>query len=370
MKSTDGIVRIGMIGTGQIAQGHLNAYGKIPQAKVVACADIQEAAAKKTAETFGIPHVYTDFRELLRRDDIDAVDVCLHNNLHMPASVAAFAAGKHVYCEKPMAGSYRDAAAMLEASKQHNKKLHIQLSTLYANETRAAKELLEQGELGTVYHARSGGGRRRGRPFVDGYGTPTFVQKKNSAGGALYDVGVYRLAQMLYLLGNPKVERIGGTTYQKTDMDARRREISGYDVEELATGYVRFAGDLTLEIFEAWAMHLDSVEGCFLLGSKGGVRLNPFGFFRSYGDLDASATVSLDSAKFRWENVRGDFADRSSSQHHWVAALLGRTPLLPTAEIALGAMLISEGIYLSSQRRREVVREEVEAASVSTAAAI
>jgi predicted dehydrogenase len=367
MTTTEGIARIGIIGTGQIAQGHLNAYAKIPQAKIVACADIQEPAARKTAETFGIANVYTDFRELLKRDDIDAVDVCLHNNLHMPVTVAALEAGKHVYCEKPMAGSFRDAATMLEASKRTGKKLHIQLSTIYANETRAAKELIEQGELGTIYHARSGGGRRRGRPFVDGYGTPTFVQKRNSAGGALYDVGIYHLAQMLYLLGNPPVERISGTTYQKTDMDARRREISGYDVEELATGCVRFAGDLTLEIFEAWAMHLENVEGCFVLGSKGGIRLNPFGLYKSYGDMDTCATVNLDSARFRWANVRGDWEDRSSSQSHWVAALLGRGALLPTAEIALAAMLISEGIYLSAQRRCEVGADEVRAQSVSSA---
>jgi predicted dehydrogenase len=76
-------------------------------------ADINEEEAVRVADEHDIPHVYTDFRELLARDDIEAVDVCLHNNLHMPATVAAVEAGKHVYCEKPMAGAYCDAEVML-----------------------------------------------------------------------------------------------------------------------------------------------------------------------------------------------------------------------------------------------------------------
>src|SRR5438045_9116083 len=135
---------------------------------------------------------------------------------------------------------------MLETAKKTRQKLAIQLATLYSNETRAARELIDAGELGEIYHARSTGFRRRGRPFVDGYGTASFVQKRNSAGGALYDMGVYHISQMLYLLGQPNVERISGKTYQETDMDPKRRATSGYDVEELGLGFVTMAGGLTL----------------------------------------------------------------------------------------------------------------------------
>src|SRR5579871_5855155 len=93
-------VRIGLIGCGQIAQQHLTAYSKIPEARVVACADIDPAAAGATAATFGIPNVYDTAQEMLRRDDLDAVDICVHNNLHMPATVAVLESGRHAYCEK------------------------------------------------------------------------------------------------------------------------------------------------------------------------------------------------------------------------------------------------------------------------------
>jgi predicted dehydrogenase len=110
-------IRLGIIGVGQIGKHHLNRYQTIPGATIVAVADVNESEARTVAETFNIPNIYTDFRELLNRDDLDAVDVCLHNNFHAPVTVAALRTGKHVYCEKPMAGTYCDAAQMLEAAK-------------------------------------------------------------------------------------------------------------------------------------------------------------------------------------------------------------------------------------------------------------
>ncbi|HEX9297785.1 MAG TPA: Gfo/Idh/MocA family oxidoreductase [Polyangiaceae bacterium] len=360
-------VRIGIVGAGKVAQTHLKNYAALDDVEVAACADIDEAAARRSASTFGIPSVYANFRDLLARSDIDAVDVCLHNNYHMPITVAALEAGKHVYCEKPMAGSYCDALTMLQTAKKRGKKLHIEFFTLFSDETRAARELIDGGELGELYHARSTGFRRRGRPYVDGYGTPDFVSKRLAAGGALYDMGAYHIAQLLWLLGNPKIERITGKTYQKIDMDPKRRRASGYDVEELAVGFVRLAGGVSLDIVEAWAAHLDGIEGPAILGSRGGIRLRPFGFFKSYGNIDVDGAVALDRARFRWENLADDGAAYASSQAHWVAALQGRVDLMPTAEVGLATMLVSEGIYLSERLGREVTGEEVETASVSTA---
>jgi predicted dehydrogenase len=360
-------VRIGVIGVGQIGKHHLNNYQKIEDAGIVAIADIDEAEANRVSGLFDIPHVYTDFRELLKRDDIVAVDVCVHNNLHMPVTVAALQAGKHVYCEKPMAGAYCDAETMYRTAQELGLKLSIQLNTLFSKESKAAKALIDAGMLGKLYHGRATGFRRRGRPYVDGYGSPAFVQKHNSAGGAMYDMGVYHIANMLYLLGNPEVQRVTGKTYQEVDMDAARRASSGYNVEELGLGFVRLQDNITMDIIEAWSILLDGLEGSSIVGSKGGVRLQPFGFFQSAGDLDLNCTASLDAFNFRLHTVReqGDVYD--SPQHHWIAALQGRVELLPTAKLALNTMLISEGIYLSEKLGREVSTEEIRAASKSTA---
>jgi predicted dehydrogenase len=193
------------------------------------------------------------------------------------------------------------------------------------------------------------------------------VQKQTSAGGALYDMGVYHIARMLYLLGNPEVQRVSGKIYQETGMDAARREASGYSVEELGLGFVRLQDGITLDIIEAWAIHLDGFEGSSIVGSEGGVRLDPFGYYRSIGHLDLNSTADLGSFQYRLHNVQGVGDEYESAQHHWAAALQGRVELLPTAELALKTMLISEGIYLSDRLGREVTADEVREESVSTA---
>jgi predicted dehydrogenase len=361
--------RIGIIGTGQIAQKHLREWAEIDEIEVAVACDLDEAALATTCATFGIPSQATSFREVLRRDDLDAVDVCLHNNLHAPATIEALRAGKHVYCEKPIAGSYADGKAMVEAAAETGKMLHVQLGKIYADATTASKMVIDAGELGNIYHARATEYRRRGRPYVDGYGTARFVQKSQSGGGALYDTGIYEISRMLYLLGNPTVERIVGRTYTELDMDAERGK--EFDVEEFATGMVCCSGGLTLDIVSSWAINLDQFSPSYIAGSKAGLRVDPFSFHKTIADIDFDMTTNLDAVARRRVLMHPETTlDMSSSQHHWAAALHGRVALLPTAELALNTMLIQQGIYLSNTRGREVTAEEIMEASVSTAALI
>lgn len=360
-------MNLAIIGVGQIGKRHIEQYSKIPGVKLVAASDVNRDELNRVADEHGIAHRYTDFRELLKRDDITAVDVCLHNNFHAPVSIAVMESGKHCYCEKPMAGSFADAKAMFDASKRTGRHLSIQLAKLFDRDTRFAKRLIDAGMLGRIYHARSAGHRRRGRPFVDGYGTASFVQKKTASGGALYDMGVYHISRALYLLGAPAVERISGKIYQETDMHAGRRASSSYDVEELGMGFVKLAGGVTLDIVESWAVHLDTLGPSYIAGSKGGVKLEPLSFHTSVADIEMNSTFDEGNADWRMHQTDENADAYDSPQHHWVAALQGRVPLLPTAKIALDTMLISEGIYLSDRLGREVGAQDVLDASISSA---
>ncbi len=360
-------IRIGIIGVGMIGNSHINGYAKVPGAKIVAVADVNEAEATRVAAEHNIPQVFTSFRDLLALDEIDAVDVCLHNNLHSPVTIAALEAGKHVYCEKPMAGAYVDAKNMYDAAEATGRKLHIQLSTLYSKEHKTARKLICDGALGRLYYARSFGFRRRGRPFVDGYGTAPFVQKAQAGGGALYDMGVYHIAQVLHLLGNPRVETVSGATHQEVPMYEHKAKEAGYDVEEMGLGFVRLAGGISLSIEESWAAHYDNSESSKILGAKGGLKLSPLTLFSTAGDVEYSASVDIDGTDFRWHRWTENYSAYDSSQHHWVAALQGTVELIDTAGIALNVMLISQGIYLSQKLGREVTADEVLEHSVSTA---
>ncbi len=360
-------VKVGIIGCGVIANlTHGPEYERLKdQVEMVAACDIDPEALGSFCDRFHIEKRYSTIAEMLGDPEIEAVDVCLHNNMHAPVSIEAMRRGKDVYCEKPMAGSYVDALAMLEASKKYGRKLHIQLAQLYSAGTYTAKQLIDHGQLGHIYHMRSTGFRRRGRPFVDGYGKKEFVNSETSGGGALLDMGVYHISQLLYLTGNPKPLRFVGRTFQELDMDPERRRISGYNVEELITGMIDFEGGLSMDLIESWAMHLDNLECSSILGSKGGVRLDPFSYHYTEHDIVFNATIDENDLNFRSETVHPERMLYRSSQGHWLGALRERCPLLPTAEIALGTQMIQEGLYLSQDMGRQVTVEEVLAASVS-----
>lgn len=188
-----------------------------------------------------------------------------------------------------------------------------------------------------------------------------------AGGGALYDMGVYHIAQLLYLLDNPKPLRVSGRTYQEIPMDEKRRTESGFDVDELGVGLAYFADGLTMDIIESWAIHAPPFGGSIIAGSLGGVCLEPFSYYFSDADLTLTATADLNADEYRNHQLIPETAFYDSSQKHWIAALRGQVPLLNTAEIALNTMFLSEGIFLSGKLGREVTADEIEALSESNA---
>jgi predicted dehydrogenase len=264
---------------------------------------------------------------------------------------------------------------MVETAEKTGRMLSIQLATLFARETRAAQRLIEEGLLGDVYFAKSIGYRRRGRPYVDGYGTSSFVQKSIAAGGAMFDMGVYHIAQILYLLTNPSIQTVTGSAHQAIPMYEERRKNGNYDVEELGLGFVRLDGGITFSIEESWALHIDpATPGSKIFGSLGGVGrslggvgLAPFSYHTTIADMEMDATADLRDADVRWHRCIPDTDAYEGPQAHWVAALQGRVPLIDTAGLALDTMKISEGIYMSSRLGREVAAAEIEAESKSSA---
>jgi predicted dehydrogenase len=358
----NGKVRIGIIGTGQIAKHHLERYAKIPEAEIVAVCDIREDEMQRVASMHNVPHMSPNYHDLLARDDIDSVDVCVHNFLHAPITIDALKAGKNVYCEKPMSWTYADSKAMYDTAQQTGKMLHVQLATIYQKETQAARRLMAEGYLGDIYYAKCYTHRRRNRPFVDGYGTKEFVNTKTSGGGTLLDMAIYSLGRLMYLLDAPDVLTVSGAKNQQTGMYDDRRKVSDYNVEEFGVALVRLGGGITLALESSWAIHAGPPEGDYLMGNRGGVRLEPFTYYTTIADMEMDGAFDLETADWRWHQVTPDIQGYDDSQKHWIWAQLGRVPLLPTARYALRASQITEGVYLSAQKGCEVSVEEINAA--------
>ncbi|HET7615420.1 MAG TPA: Gfo/Idh/MocA family oxidoreductase, partial [Bacillales bacterium] len=181
-------LKIGVIGAGGIARGvHLPNYLKCEdRVEIVAISDVVKENAERTAEEYSIPHVFTDYEEMLENVDLDAVSVCTPNKFHAPAAKAALDAGCHVLCEKPPAMTADEAKAMEEASRKSGKILTFGFHYRHAQETEVLKRFIDAGELGDIYAVNVKAVRRRGIP---GWGV--FTNKELQGGGPLIDIGVH-----------------------------------------------------------------------------------------------------------------------------------------------------------------------------------
>ncbi len=148
-------VRMAVIGLKTFGKNaHVKAIVANESAELIAVCDIVEEIAKKVADEYGVPY-YTDYKELLKREDLDAITIATPDQIHREIAVCAMEAGKHVLCEKPLALSVEDCRAMIEASRKYERKLMVGQICRLAPSFILAKELIERGEIGEIFFIES-----------------------------------------------------------------------------------------------------------------------------------------------------------------------------------------------------------------------
>lgn len=149
-------LRIGVIGAGRIGKLHSNnLVSRVPNAELAAISDVYEPAAKELAEKLGVANYYGDYHKILEDPTIDAVFICSSTDTHSPISIEAAKAGKHIFCEKPMAMNAAECEAMIEACKRNNVKLQIGFMRRHDKSFKQAKEVLDSGAIGELVQIHS-----------------------------------------------------------------------------------------------------------------------------------------------------------------------------------------------------------------------
>ena len=205
-------VRVGIIGTGWIADAHIEAYKRQPDVEVVAACDLIPGKAAAFMAKHGVEGVKTDYandREMI--DDkslkLDAVSICTYNRQHAGPAIYALDNGINVLLEKPMCVTIEEAAEICRAEKRSGKVISIGFRPRFSPNMQMIKKIVQSGELGDIYYVQTGGGRRRGIPTP--FGT-TFIEDATAGLGALADIGCYSLDLVLNALGNPKPLTVSG----------------------------------------------------------------------------------------------------------------------------------------------------------------
>lgn len=265
-------LKIGIIGTGWIAEAHIESYKRMKDVKVVAMADLIPGKAEKFAARYGIEgcRFYPDHKSLLDNEELDAVSICTYNTQHAPCAIYALEKGVNVLLEKPMCVTTEEAVEIMRAEKKSGKVLSIGFQPRFDENMQMIKKIVDSGVLGRIYYIQTGGGRRRGIP------NSTFIEKSTGGIGAMGDIGCYSLDCVLNAIGYPKPLTVTGytsnyfgtSTEYQSEADAKR-----FNVDDFAAAFVRLEGGIILDFRIAWAMHLDTPGDSIIMGTKGSLRI-------------------------------------------------------------------------------------------------
>ncbi len=274
-------LKAAVIGLGFTGDAHLQGYAAMPNVQTVALAGLEDERRMTLGKTYAIPHLYADWQDLLAHEEVDLLSICAPNILHAPIAIAALAQGCHVLCEKPLARNSQEATTMVAAARQADRVLHTVFNHRARGDVSVLKRHIDEGGLGRVYHAKASWMRRIGIPTLGSW----FTNKELAGGGPLIDLGVHMLDLALYLMGDPDVITVSGATYAEFGPHGRGNNIfavnpkqsvgSAFEVEDLATAFIRFADGATLALETSWATHGSAADdfGVKLFGVDGGAEI-------------------------------------------------------------------------------------------------
>jgi predicted dehydrogenase len=339
-KSSDKL-RCGVIGVG-MGKGHVKGYQSHKRAEVVALADVDPNRLKAAATELGIARQYTDPLVMLRKENLDVVSVATPNKFHKPLTLAALEAGCHVLCEKPMAMNAAEAREMADTAEKAKRRLMINFSYRFTEQSWALKGQVASGILGDIYFARTIWHRRRGLPGFGGW----FGKKDLAGGGPLIDLGVHRIDLALWLMGYPRPVWVMGGTYDPIASELARKQGREFDVEDLAVAMVRFDNGAMLEIEASWAANIAEREmmETRLFGTRGGLVQRNLNEGYAY---EAELYTEREGCQFDMK-LHPPVPGCPSAYYHFIESILNNTPHVATAQEGLTVMELLDAIYASA----------------------
>jgi len=347
-------VRIGLIGVGGIAQGtHLSQLTQSPDVIVSAICDINPDTLKKVGDKYNIPedHRFLDYHDLVACEDVDAVEVCTPNNMHVPCAMAAVQAGKPVNVEKPLSLSCEHAQPLMDLLKEKPVVNMMCFSYRFRPAVQYAKHLLEKGVLGDIVSVSVE--YLKDSAFWEGRRLDWRFDKEIAGTGVLGDLGAHLIDMARYLVGDFKaVSGDYGTVVKQ-----RQRLDSDEWAPVTTDDYCHFIAKLGEkgDIFANFTIsrccigHINTIR-YDIYGSKGVISFdlnNPDVLGVCVGEVDRECkslhTVKV-PAKYSYQQ-----------EQTFIDAVLGRkNDVLPDLQEGMACQRILDALLLSSEEKRWV----------------
>ena len=286
-------LNIGLIGTGFMGKTHVFGFATAPRVfdlpyepVLHTVADRSPELAEGAAVALGFAHASDDWRRLIDDPAIDVIDITAPNALHKEMALAAIAAGKHVYCEKPLAPSAAEALEMTEAAEAAGVTTQVGFNYLCNPMLTLAREMIAAGELGEIRGYRG----LHAEDYMADPASPWTFRHDPAGGGALADIGSHALATAEYLLGP-----ITGVMGDCVTLIASRPDGKGgtrpVEVDDLGRAFLRFASGAQGSIEGNWIATGRKMQHDFeVYGTKGALTFSQerFNELHFYAAGDAS----------------------------------------------------------------------------------
>ena len=360
-------MKVGVVGVGWAGQQHIEAYVAIDGVELIGIAGLEEDVRAKLVAEHAVPNDFARWEDLLELEGLEAVSIAVPTFLHAPIAVAALERGLHVLSEKPIALNGEQAAAMVSAARSAGRVLDVAFNHRRRGDVQRLRQEIDAGRLGRTYYAKAWWLRRTGIPKRGSW----FTRAELAGGGPLVDIGVHVLDYALFLLGNPGVRTVSASTYdllgangfgtsETSNKTSAGDGVERFDVEDLATVFMRLDDGGTLLLEASWAAHrVDGDQfGATLYGTEGGAEWYvdnyiDVGSLKLFGDDEGTATAESIVAEPGGEHlaVVRDFVDTVRSgewQGHDGAG---------AAQLAR----IVDACYESAREQREITLDAVPA---------
>ncbi len=348
--------KIGIIGTGWIAESHIQSYKNQPDVEIVAAADLIPGKAEKFMERYGVTgvHFYKDHKELIDNEpDLDGVSICTYNTQHAAPAIYCMEHNIPVLLEKPFTVTLEEAEAVCKAEKESSAFITVGFQPRFDVNMQEIKKIVDSGVLGKIYYIQTGGGRRRGIPGS------TFIEKSTGGIGALGDIGCYSLDMVLNAIGYPKPLTVSGyaSDYFGKNPKYNGKDADRFSVDDFAAAFVRLEGGIILDFRIAWAMHVNTPGDTIIFGTEGALRIpstdcwngSVGGPMTLYHDV---AGVQVDTVIPILNNTKGGLFDQKIRSFLDAIATNGPAPV-PTSQILYNQAII-DGINKSNACGHEI----------------
>ncbi len=347
---TNGTVGFGFVGLGWPGMMHARAAAALPGTCAAASCDLGAERRAAFAAEFSPDHTYEEYDDLLADPAVDAVVISLPNFLHASATLAALRAGKHVLCEKPPTMNVSEIEAVQREATERGLIYAFSRQSRFCSKMLAARKLVAEGALGTVYFARAERVRSRGIPVgVGGW----FLEKAKSGGGAMIDIGVHALDAVWYLAGCPRPVAVSAQVTQH--FRHTLPEGTKYDVEDGGYATIRFEGGMVMHLEVSWAANVThaipkshwtghELEDTTLYGDRATLRLNPPTLYTMDGMERVETPLATGPETNAFETQMANF----------LGAVRTGTPPVSNVGQAVSLMKMLMAIYESSAAGQEI----------------